>query len=274
MLIPERLFITVKDMKTIKLNIKDLNEMVRMACNALLNESAPIDKEMNDNLKSLSEKCVKILNSFNPDNAQEYDVDEQPQEGTWYIEDYDEENDRLKYFTPVTYPGFPTVILIRDPWNYAHNAAYNQGSNEIWLVCRGNETPEKVHSRLYHEMIHYLDDTRYNSLRTAHENDDTLPRCFNWVFYVLWNKNELRAHAYQWARYGREGAQWTYRKKLLDEVANCLDYPEDDPVWQSVSKYVWGERRNAYNTRNKFISRTRYLLDVFYKLMMKNVTDE
>jgi hypothetical protein len=105
---------------------------------------------------------------------------------------------------------------------------------------------------------------------------DRFPECFKWIFYRLWRKTELRAHAYALAKAIEKDSdpEFFARKdylRLKDIFLDCMSYDDDDRVWKDLSDYVWGERMNRRNTKHRFEKKTEHLLGIYYFLIINSL---
>ena len=234
----------------------------------LLNEAYPIDEELEDKLWRISLYLEEVLEKVKVEKSYSPLVASKVPEG-WSKTPYDEENDIIgsKMFE---FEEFPPIVLKIPEFNLARGA-YEDNLNEIWLFVEPKERAEDIFDVLYHETIHYLDIMRHKMPHNhGHDMDelpDSLPYCFKTIFYKLWNKFELRAHAYQYANiYGEEYAYSMYHS-LIRNYTDCMKYKDNSKVWKQIEGIVWGDRKNRRNTKNKFKSRTEHLLLKFKDLI-------
>ena len=252
----------------------DIREMVNTCLKKVLNEAYPIKDDREQEIRQVAAECLKEMKKFK--NSMNRRVNGFP-EG-WYNAD----NDRgynVICSKKLEFDNFPPIILKYVRSLFAEGA-YMEDFNEIWVFfdSRGS-TVERLFEVLYHETIHYLDVIQngmpvVDKTKQPDTMDYNIPHCFRQIFYMLWDKFELRAYAYQKTRFGGLNRAMDYYDMLEYYFEQCKKYKEDDPIWDELSDMIWGERKNRRNTKNKFITRTEHLLKRYYNLVMRQFSDE
>lgn len=182
--------------------------------------------------------------------------------GTWNTEE-DDETGNVAYFKNIGILNGVNIVLIRNSHEYSSRGAYNSDNNEIWIICRGYESLAQIKSTLSHEFTHYLDNKRgrLSSLDfNAYEMswDDDLPRCFEWIFYCLWNETEFNAH--RTIALNGEYAVNKYLRELWECICECKEYQYNDEVWNVIKNYI---NKNVSNIRKYFFKHTIWLYKKF-----------
>jgi hypothetical protein len=243
---------------------------------------SPISRRQEKLLKTAAKTCFLKQETFDERNAVPApdDADASLEEGVWFRES-DPEDESQQYFTLVRVNGLPEIVLVRKPDELRVHATYDGNTGQIWVVTTKDSSKEWIFQRLYHEMIHYLDDKVYGSrddkpLPGDSLDADRFPECFKWIFYRLWKKTELRAHAYALAKAIEKDSdpEFFARKdylKLKDIFLDCLSYDDNDKVWKDLSDHVWGERKNRRNTKHRFEKKTEHLLGIYYFLIINSL---
>ena len=252
------------------LNESDIRSMVESCLKQILCEAAPIDAELDSKLRDIAIACARETQHLSGPEKKYL-----PLPDGWEQTDFDKENGIVGSKT-LNFDGFPPIVL--KVGAYGMGGAYDDENNEIFISVDPKEQPYRIYSTLYHEMIHYLDVNKFKMTRSGNGFDAdqlpyTIPYCFRCIFYMLWNKFELRAYVYQGANNG-----YTYSKSNFDTLVynynECMKYKDNNKVWDTVADLVWGNRLDRRNTRNKFKKKTEYLLKKYYNLMRKQFKGE
>lgn len=193
-------------------------------------------------------------------------------------EEEETEDGSIAYFRYVGQLCGANIVLIRNPWNYQVNAAYSESSNEFWIFCRGKESVEWFKEKLSHELTHKLDSelgyassNQYNAYEM--NEDENLPRCFNYLLYRLWNPSEFNAHQVQ-AINGSFGTLKYEIKKLWEMWENCSEFDENNEIWNYIGKaYLNKPNDTSYSIRKFFLNRTSQLIEKYKEKMYRKISN-